>query len=80
MYAYIRCKCWVFLLTFDVQVHFVAADGALRVHRSAHVLAVGGLRDALQHQRLVGDDNAARREQLVLLLVANICGAESIPK
>lgn len=54
-------------LTFDVQVHFVTAHRALRICGAAHVLAMRGLCDALQHQRLVGDDNATRREQLHVL-------------
>lgn len=41
----------------------------MRVRRSTHVLPVRLLRDRLQHQRLIRDDDAARRVQRPIVVV-----------
>lgn len=48
------------VLTLDIHIDIVTGHCSLKVRRSAHVLAVRCLRDALQDQRLIGDDDAGR--------------------
>lgn len=62
----VKGRVWV-ALTFHIQVDFVAGHTALQVGGPAEVLAVRGLGNPLQDERLVGDDDAAGGVKLLVL-------------
>lgn len=54
-------------LTFNIQINFVAVHRSLCVCRLTHILTVCCLRDSLQHQCLISNDDSPRRMQFLIL-------------